>query len=192
MIRRKRKDTRVASVERLYGIDLNARDDMRLTTLLRERRFNSQTEFLKAHRGGLDRHAASRSVFLSFHREDLRQVTGFRLMMANQHLALDISDEPNREPVNSERSSYIKKALRERIAKVDVVICMIGNRTAWRDWVEWELATANSLRRGICGVRLKGSGGQAPALLRDLDAPVASWNVTEIVSAIECAAARRS
>lgn len=192
MIRSKRGDTLVGSVERLYGITANARADMKLATLLRERGFASQTEFPRAHRGCLDHHSASRSVFLSFHREDLRQVTGFRLMMSNERLALDISDEPNRVPVNSERSSYIKRALRERIAQVDVVVCMIGNRTAWRDWVEWELETAYSLRRGICGVRLKGSRGQAPALLRDLGGPVARWDIPKIVSAIECAAARRT
>lgn len=192
MIRRKRSDTRVASIERTYGIDLNARSDMTLGTLLDERGFDSISQLLTAYRGHLDYHASSRSVFLSFHREDLLQVSGFRLMMANPRLALDVSDEPTRAPVRSRRSTYVRQALRQRIAQVDVVVCMIGNDTAWREWVEWELDAAASLKKGLCGVRLKGSRGQTPPVLRELHAPVASWEMGSIVRTIECAAARRS
>jgi len=192
MFRQKRSDSLVGSVERTYGISLNARSDMMLGTLLRERGFDSLSQLLRAFRKQSTSHAAHRSVFLSFHREDLLQVNGFRLMMANDRLDLQISDDPNRHPVGSEKSSYIKNVLRSRISEVDVVICMIGNGTAWRDWVDWELNAALESRRGLCGVRLKGSVGRAPAILREVDAPVASWKLPDIISAIECAAARRS
>jgi hypothetical protein len=192
MFRQKRSDTRVGSIEQTYGISLNARSDMLLGTLLKERGFSTLSQFLKAHRGHLTTHAAARSAFLSFHREDLQQVNGFRLMMANERVAIQISDDVNRYPVGSERSSYIKSVLRQRISAVDVVVCLIGNGTAWREWVEWELRTALECRRGLCGVRLKGAVGRAPSILHEVGAPVASWNIPEIVAAIECAAARGS
>lgn len=192
MIRQKRSDTLASSIEWTYDIDLHVRSDMTLGNLLYERGFESLSQLLKAYRGQLNYHASSRSVFLSFHREDLQQVHGFRLMMANDQVDLDVSDEPNRYPVGSERSAYIKQVLRERISKVDVVVCMIGNGTAWREWVDWELSTAEELHRGICGVRLKGSRGRAPSILRELRAPVAQWGLASIRAAIECAAARRS
>jgi hypothetical protein len=113
-------------------------------------------------------------------------------MMANERLELDVSDEPNREPVASMRSGYIKQVLRDRIRRAEVVVCMIGSGTAWRDWVEWELETAVEERRGVCGVRLKGSRGRAPSLVQELGAPIAPWDTTAIIAAIECAAARRS
>jgi len=113
-------------------------------------------------------------------------------MMRNEGLALDISDEPNREPVGSERSSYIRQVLRDRIRRVDVVICMIGDGTAWREWVDWELQTAVDFHRGVCGVRLKDSRGRAPTILKAIDAPIAQWEMTRIVAAIEAAAAQRS
>jgi len=113
-------------------------------------------------------------------------------MMNNERLALDISDEPNREPVGSERSTYIKKVLRDRIRRVQVVMCMIGNGTAWREWVDWELKTALEEGRGVCGVRLKGSRGRTPDILTDIGAPVVPWDLPSIIAAIECAAARRS
>jgi len=112
--------------------------------------------------------------------------------MANERVAIQISDEANRFPVGSEKSSYIRKVLRERISQVDVVICMIGNGTAWREWVDWELDTAIEFHRGVCGVRLKGSRGRTPRVLVELGAPVASWSVPAIIAAIECAAARRT
>lgn len=192
MFRVKRSDTMVSSIERQYGIDLRARSDAKLGNLLRERGFSSLTELLHAYMGRLDYHASPRRVFLSFHREDLRQVAGLRLMMRNERLALEISDEPNREPVGSERSSYIKKVLRDRIRRVDVVMCMIGDGTAWRDWVDWELNTACEEKRGICGVRLKGSRGRAPAVLSAIGAPIAPWNVSSMIAAIETAAAQRT
>jgi hypothetical protein len=192
MFRQKRSDTLVGSIEEKYGINLNARLDAKLGNLLYERGFSSLSEMLKAYAGRLDYHASPRRVFLSFHREDLRQVAGLRLMMRNDRLALDISDEPNREPVGSERSSYIKRVLRERIRQVDVVMCMIGNGTAWREWVDWELQTALQERRGVCGVRLKGSRGRTPDILIDNGAPIAPWNLARMIAAIESAAARRS
>lgn len=192
MFRQKRSDTLVGSVEATYKIALNARSDMKLRTLLEERGFDSLSQFLRAYRGQLAAHAAPRDVFLSFHREDLQQVNGFRLMMANERVALQVSDEPSRFPVGSEKSTYIKRVLRDRISRVDAVVCMIGNGTAWRDWVDWELKTALELHRGICGVRLKGSFGRAPQILGAIDAPVASWSLPKIIAAIECASARRS
>lgn len=192
VFRTTRKDTLVYTVERRYGIELHARNDMKLGNLLWERGFESLTQLLRAYRGQLTEHAAPRSIFLSFHREDLQQVNAFRLMMRNPRLNLQLSDDENRHPVNSEKSSYIKQVLRERIAAVDVVVCMIGDGTAWRDWVDWELDAANASGRGVCAVRLKGSRGRRPPRITRLNSPVASWNVPEIIAAIECAAARRT
>jgi hypothetical protein len=192
MFRSKRADTLVRSVEESYGIALNARSDMKLRTLLAQRGFDSLSQLIKAARGRLPFHPKPRSVFLSFHREDLQQVTGFRLMMQNDRLTLSISDEPARYPVRSIRSAYIRQVLRDRIANVDVLICLIGIGTAWRDWVEWEIETAAQLHCGLCGIRLKGSRGRVPPILRELGAMIAPWDVTSMTAAIECAAAIRS
>jgi len=190
--RRRRDDTLVGTIERQYGVELHARADMKLGSLLRERGFESLTQLLTAYKRQLPYHAAPRSIFLSFHAEDMPQVSGFRLMVSNPRVALTIADEPARYPVNSEHSGYIRARLRERIARVEVLICLVGNGTAWRDWVDWEIETAASFHRGICVVRLKGSRGRVPHALRRLGSPIASWSVPEIIAAIESAAARRS
>jgi hypothetical protein len=94
--------------------------------------------------------------------------------------------------VESEQAGYVRQVIRPKIEKASVVICLIGSGTAWRDWVDWELKTAQTLGKGLCGVRLKSSRGRTPPLLKEIDAPIAQWDVQEIIAVIECAAAKRT
>jgi len=193
MFRSTREDTLIKTIEARYGIDLHARDDMKLGNLLERRGFESLTQLLKAYRGNLTYHACKRRIYLSFHVEDLPQVRGFRLMARAPNLEIEFHDGSLREVINSTRGSYIKQQIRSIIQNSSVVVCLIGNGTAWRDWVEWELKTALELGKGICGIRLKDSRGRVPQPLRAIDAPIAPWgDVQDLVAVIECAAARRS
>lgn len=192
MIRRKNSNTKVENVEKAYDIDLNSRGDMKLGNLLRKRGFDSQSQLVKAARGQLKEPARQRRLFLSFHYEDRNQVNGFRLLAYNENSPIDFYDGSVRSAVNSDQSGYLRRVIQEKIKKCSVVVCLIGDGTAWRDWVDWELDTALRLGKGICGVRLKESRGKAPDILVQIGAPIASWNPEAIVAAIECAAARRS
>ena len=192
MFRAKRDDTLVRTIESQYGIDLNARGDMTLGNLLEGRGFDSLSQLLKAYRGQLTYHARKRRLFLSFHAEDKAQVQGFRLMAYNPKIATDFYDGSLKVAVSSQQATYVRRVIREMIQRASVVVCLIGNGTAWREWVDWELNTAYELRKGICGARLKESRGRIPPLLREIGAPIARWDVQEIVAAIECAAARRN
>jgi Thoeris protein ThsB, TIR-like domain len=193
MFRSTREDTLVRTIEARYGMDLNARGDTKLGNLLDNRGFDSLTQLVKAYRRELTRHACKRRVYLSFHVEDLSQVRGFRLMARAPNLEMDFYDGSLRDVIKSTRGAYIRQEIRAIIQRASVVVCLIGNGTAWREWVEWELNTALELGRGICGIRLKDSRGQAPRLFRDISAPVARWGkIEDYIAVIECAAARRS
>lgn len=192
MFRRKNANTKVENVESTYGLDLNARGDAKLGNLLRKRGFDSQSQLVRAARGKLTEPARVRKLFLSFHYEDRNQVNGFRLMAHNPNLPIDFSDVSVRAAINSKEAAYLKRVICEKIKRCSVVVCLIGDGTAWREWVQWELETAIKLGKGLCGIRLKGSVGRTPDLLRQVGAPVASWDHSQLVSVIECAAARRS
>jgi hypothetical protein len=192
MYRQKRDDTYVGTIEATYGLNLHARADMLLGNLLEERGFDSLSQLLIAYRGRATSHARRRRIFLSFHVEDKNQINGFRLMTYNSRVEIDFSDLSVRSPVNSENSSYVKNVIRRKISSCSVIVCLIGNGTAWRDWVDWELSTGILLHKGICGIRLKGSRGRAPDIIKKYGFPVAQWNLPNMVAAIECAAARRS
>ena len=189
--RTKRSDTKVASIEATYGINLNARSDMLLGNLLEERGFDSLSQLLEAYRGKLAYHPRRRRLFLSFHAEDKPQVQGFRLMSRNPNVDLDFFDSSLSVAIDSENSSYIKQVLRDKIRRASILVCLIGNGTAWRDWVDWEIRKAYEMGKGVCGVRLKGSYGRRPPELVERNAPVASWDMEQIITVIECAAARR-
>jgi hypothetical protein len=192
MFRQKNSNTKIKNVEATYNVDLNARGDATLGNLLRRRGFESQSQLLRALRGQLTEHASQRRLFLSFHAEDRPQVNGFRLMSYSPNSPIDFYDGSVRTPINSLQGGYIRTVIREKIGRCSVVVCLIGNGTAWRDWVDWELETALDLGKGICGVRLKGSRGRTPEVLYRTGAPIAPWDQEQIVAAIECAAARRS
>ena len=192
MFTKKRSDTLVGTIEETYGVDLNARADMLLGNLLEDRGFDSLSQLLDAYRSRLQYHPRKRRIFLSFHAEDVQQINGFRLLQYNDSVALDFADASIKTPINSANSSYIKQVIAEKIRACSIVVCLIGNGTAWRDWVDWELNKGLELGKGLCGVRLKGSYGRAPELLKEIGAPVARWDMNEITAAIECAAARRS
>jgi hypothetical protein len=192
MFRIKRADTLVGTIEHQYRVDLNARSDTLLGNLLEERGFDSLSQLLQAYRGRLTQHPCKRRVFLSFHAEDRAQVQGFRLMARNSRVDLDFYDGSVRDPVNSQNATYIRRVIGDKILQASVLVCLIGNGTAWRDWVDWEIRTAQANGKGLCGVRLKGSYGRTPPALREFGAPVAPWDLPAVIAAIECAAARRS
>ncbi len=192
MFRSKRRDTLIATIERKHGVELNARSDMTLGTLLDERGFDSITQLLNAYHGRAESFARKRRLFLSFDADDKAQVFGFRLMSQNPNVEIDFYESSLKVPVNSEDGSYIRQVLRQKIGRASVLVCLIGNATAWSVWVEWEIRTAQELGKGLCGVRLKESQGRTPPVLRSAGAPVAGWDMGKIVAAIECAAAKRS
>lgn len=190
MFRAKRSDTTVRSIEAKYGINLNARADMLLGNLLNERGFDSLTQLLEAYHGRLNHHPRKRRLFLSFHAEDRNQVQGFRLMSLNPNIDLGFYDASVRSAINSENGTYVRGVIRQKVSRASVLVCLIGNGTAWREWVDWEIALAREMRKGICGVRLKRSRGRTPPGLHG--SPIARWDLEDITATIECAAARRS
>jgi hypothetical protein len=192
MQRRKRGDTTVESIERQYGIDLNARGDMRLDNLLEERGFDSLTQLRQAFHGQLTEHARKRRLFISFHKEDRQQLAGFRLMANNPRVALEFYDNSLKDAIDSANRSYVKRVIRDLINRASVLVCLIGNGTGWRGWVDWELETAASLGKGICGVRIPSTYGKNPGVLTRVGARMADWDTVSIIQAIEYAAARRS
>ena len=113
-------------------------------------------------------------------------------MASNPRVALDFADRSLLVAVNSARAAYVRSVLKGKIKNAEVVCCLIGNGTAWREWVEWELSTAYELRKGICAVRLKNSRGRTPPLLNEIGIHVTPWDLGRIVGAIERAAAVRT
>lgn len=188
-LRAKRSDTLIRNVEKTYGVDLNVRGDTKLGTILDSRGYNSQSQLVKAVKGNLDYHPQKRNIFISFHSDDFGKAQGLRLMFMNQNLKFDLKDV-SRKSVRSDSENYVRSALKSRIQNADVVLCVLGNGTGSRDWVDWELETARSLRIPICGVRIPNTFGKFPAHFKIKNAIVADWSAESIIKAIEATIAR--
>src|SRR5437867_3274840 len=115
MFRQTRDDTMVGTIEKRYGINLNARGDALLGNLLDDRGFDSLSQLLDAYHGRARSSARKRRLFLSFHGEDRPQADGLRLMAYNPNLDFDFTDDSVRSPINSERGAYLKSVIREKI-----------------------------------------------------------------------------
>jgi antiphage defense system Thoeris ThsB-like protein len=189
MFPRKRSDTQVGTIEQMDRINLNARSDMLLGNLLEARGFDSETQLIKAYRRQLTVHARRRRVFFTFHHEDRLQVNGHRLMLRNPRVDVDFYDASLRVSIDSRQSPYVKRVPRNRISRASAVLCLIGNGTAWREEVDWDRVgdAQRHLQRAARGLARANAAASV-----EIDAPVAAWDVTEIIVAIECAAARRS
>ncbi len=51
LIRKKRSDTKMATIERMYGRDFNVRSDKKLGNYLREKGYPSLSKLLKSNAG---------------------------------------------------------------------------------------------------------------------------------------------
>ena len=79
-----------------------------------------------------------------------------------------------------------KTNCRERIAQTSMLICMIGEKTAEREAVVWELEEAYRQGKKVIGVRIyRDKSHPVPKPLLDNDAPIIEWNLKEISTLLD-------
>jgi len=90
--------------------------------------------------------AGRKNVFISFAREDLNAVNLLRGQAKSDNSPLEFNDWSVSEPYNSERGSYIRQKISERIAQSSVTVVFLSDKTPASEWVNWEIE--ESLRQG--------------------------------------------
>lgn len=111
--------------------------------------------------------AGRRNVFISFAYEDIDTVNLLRGQAKNDNIPLDFSDWSVSEPFNSERATYIKQKISDRIAQCSVTVVFLSSATPKSSWVEWEIE--ESIRQGkhVVGVYPQDSESKArPAVIK--------------------------
>ena len=88
--------------------------------------------------------------------EDIEFVRGVRLMARNPDLALDLYDESVRVAVNSRDAEYVKRAIRDKIARASITVCFISGSTNGSEWVNWELEESSRQGNHIILMAIKG------------------------------------
>lgn len=94
-------------------------------------------------------------VFLSFLGEDRQRVNGLRLLAANPDYDLEFYDESVRVAIDSVQAEYIKRVIRDKIARTSVTVCLLSELTYTSLWVAWELEVSAAKQNTIIPMTLK-------------------------------------
>lgn len=87
---------------------------------------------------------------------------------------------------DAHNEEYVKSLLRPRIEWAGTLICLIGDKTATREWVNWEVEYAAKEGKNIVGVFLHGaSESDIPESITEHADSIVSWNGDKIIDAIE-------
>lgn len=123
--------------------------------------------------------SARKRVFLSFQAEDKEQVAGLRLLVSNPSFDLEFYDESVRVPVDSDKAEYVKRVIREKVARTSVTVCLIGDMTYTSRWVDWELEGSANKGNTIIAMALKGiERATFPTLVARMKLQFYAWDPT--------------
>jgi hypothetical protein len=118
-----------------------------------------------------------RNVFISFHVDDEREVNLLRGQAKNENFDLEFRDYSVKEPFDEKW----KTQCRERIGQTSALIVMIGENTATREAVNWEIEEAYKQGKKVVGIRIHSDKNHtAPAALVTHGAKIINWNRDEI------------
>jgi hypothetical protein len=89
---------------------------------------------------------SKRNIFISFAYEDIDDVNLLRGQAKNEKAPLEFNDWSVPEAFDSERATYIKQKIAERINQSSLTVAYLSEHTTKNKWVEWEIE--ESIRKG--------------------------------------------
>lgn len=126
--------------------------------------------------------ARLRNIFISFNIDDGAQVDLLRSQAKDEKYDIEFRDYSVKEPFDERW----KARCRERIAQTSMLICMIGEKTAERKAVNWEIEEAHRQGKKVIGVRIyKDKNHTIPKPLQDHKAPIVLWKLKTISQLID-------
>lgn len=118
-----------------------------------------------------------RNVFISFSVVDEGQINLLRSQAKDPRYDLEFRDYSVKEPFDEKW----KTNCRERISQTSATIVAIGQDTAEREAVNWEIEESYRQGKKVIGVRIsKERNDPIPIPLREHSAPIVNWNLDEI------------
>ena len=128
------------------------------------------------------RRARIRNVFISFYVEDEKQVNLLRAQAKDERFDIEFRDYSVKEPFDEKW----KTNCRERISQTSALICMIGEKTAQREAVIWEIEEAYRQGKKVVGVRIyRDKNHPIPKPLLEHNAPIIDWDLSKISRLLE-------
>jgi hypothetical protein len=133
-----------------------------------------------------------RRVYFAFDYQDVFAVNQIRRHGEFTGVAVaGFADASLWEKLKQRDQRVIRRAIDDALGNTSVTVVCVGERTARRRWVKYELSASRSRGKGLLGVYLPGqSGHQKPAELELAGAPLYQWNSQRFASWVEAAAAK--
>jgi len=123
-----------------------------------------------------------RNVFISFSIIDEGPVNLLRSQAKDPRYDLEFRDYSVKEPFDERW----KTQCRERIAQTSATIVAIGEDTASREAVDWEIEESYRQGKKVIGVRIsRERNDPVPQTLREHNAPIVSWNLDDIKAQLD-------
>lgn len=121
----------------------------------------------------------TKRVFISFHVDDLFAKKLLVEQAKSDKFELDFINYAVNEPFDEKWKTQCK----ERIRQASVTICLIGEMTAQREAVTWELNTSYALDKKVFGVRIfRDKYHTVPYPITQHGSSVLKWNISDIVA----------
>ena len=128
----------------------------------------------------------SKNVFISHYGKDDQHIGKLRVLLEKKGYTLRNSSVDSSKPNRAKNPEYIRRLLRLRIHWAGTFICLIGSKTATRDWVDWEIRQAAQKGKRIIGVFAHGAkNSDIPEALDELGDGLTGWNSDKIIDALE-------
>ncbi|RUA24665.1 MAG: hypothetical protein DSY79_00520 [Chloroflexi bacterium] len=133
-----------------------------------------------------------KNVFISFASEDLDEVNHLRAEAVSEDNDWEFSDRVLQEPFEGARAEYIKRGIRERIRQASVTLVYVSANTAASGWVDWEIRESIMLGKGVIAMHSGDVPPQnLPSAITEFGFRVIPWRYSQLISAIDEAAANR-
>jgi hypothetical protein len=98
------------------------------------------------------KNTGKRNVFISFAYEDVGTVNLLRGQARNDNIPLVFNDWSVSEPIDSEKATYIKQKISDRIAQCSVTVVFLSESTSSSSWVTWEIEQSIKQGKHVIGV----------------------------------------
>jgi len=117
-----------------------------------------------------------RNVFISFAMEDLDEVNLLRAHAKNEKSDIEFNDYSVREPYDSDRATYIRQKITERIERASVTVVYLSESTPQSQWVKWEVEKSISLGKRVIAMHASEKPpSKLPAWVSENKISVVSW-----------------
>lgn len=128
--------------------------------------------------------AKTYKIFISHswdHVDDLRRLRN--LLEQRGYFHVEFTEASPDNPINSDKSKYIRIVLSQKIESSDIVLGIAGVYASYSDWMEWELDKAIEKNIPIVGV-VPWRHERISKIVSSRAKETVRWNTESIVSAI--------